>query len=291
MKTKKIIFIIAGLLVLFGLIIAGIAVALAGTYSSDNTQIQTHTITESISKINISADIDDIRIVTADTDSIKVTYAEDKTRKYDFSAENNTLSLKSVSGEALGLKWYDYVSFNINFKDRVKGITVEVPKGLGADITLNAKYGDIYVADLKGSMNAKADNGDVEIVKSEFSKLECDVDYGDIDMEKVASDSIKLTNDCGDIDIEEVSGNISASCAYGDINIERISGNNITLENNCGDVEGTILGNEADYTINAETNLGDKNIQNRTGGKNTLDVRTDAGDISVKFITEASSVS
>lgn len=284
MKAKKIIFIIAGLLILFGAIVSGIAVALAGTYSSDSAQIQTHTITESISKINISADIDDIRIVTADTDSIKVTYAEDKIRKYDFSAENNTLSLKSVSGDALGLKWYDYVNFNINFKDRVKGITVEVPKGLDTDITLSAKYGDIYVDDLKGSMNAKADNGDVEIVKSEFSKLECDVDYGDIEMEKVAAESIKLTNDCGDIEIEEVSGNILASCAYGDIDIERISGNNITLENNCGDVEGTILGNEADYTINAETNLGDRNIQNRTGGKNTLNIKTDLGDISIRFV-------
>ncbi len=284
MKAKKIIFITAGLLILFGVIISGIAVALAGTHSADSTQIQTHTITESISKINISADTDDIRIVTADTDSIKVTYAEDKTRKYDFSTENNTLLLKSVSGDELGLKWYDYINFNINFKDRVKGITVEVPKGFNADLTLSAKYGDIYAADLKGSMNAKADNGDVEIAKSEFSKLECDVDYGDIEMEKVSADSIKLTNDCGDIDIEEISGNISASCAYGDIDAEKISGSNITLENNCGDIEGTILGNEADYTINAETHLGDKNIQNRTGGKNTLNVRTDLGDIFIKFV-------
>lgn len=291
MKAKKIILVTAGLFILFGGVISGIAVALAGTHSADSAQIQTHTITESISKINISADTDDIRIVAADTDSIKVTYAEDKTRKYDFSAENNTLSLKSVSGDALGLKWYDYVSFNINFKDRVKGITVEVPKGLDADITLSAKYGDIYAADLKGSMNVKANNGDVEIAKSELSKLECDVDYGDIEMEKVSADSIKLTNDCGDIEVEEVSGNIAAYCNYGDIDFERISGNNITFENRCGDIEGTILGNEADYTINAETNLGDRNIQNRTGGKNTLNARTDAGDISVKFITETSSAS
>ena len=284
MKTKKIICIIAGLLVLFGVIIAGIAVALAGTYSSDSAQIQTHTVTEQILKLNISAETDDIRIVAADIDSIKVTYAEDKLRKYDFKTENGTLSLESVSGDALELKWYDYINFNINFKDRVKGITVEVPKGLNAEITLNARYGDVYTADLKGSMNVKADCGDIEIVKSEFSKVECDVDYGDIEMEKVSADSIKLTNDCGDIDIEEVSGNISASCAYGDIDIEKISGNNITLENNCGDIKGTILGNEADYTINAETNLGDSNIQNRTGGKNTLNVRTDLGDLSIKFI-------
>lgn len=284
MKAKKIIFITAGLLVLFGVIIAGIAVALAGTYSADSTQIQSHTITEGISKINISADTDDIRIITADTDSIKVTYAEDKTRKYDFSTENNTLSLKSISGEAFGLKWYDYINFNINFRDRVKGITVEVPKDFKADITLSAKYGDIYAADLKGSVNIKADNGDVDVERSAFSTFECDVDYGDIEMEKVSADSIKLTNDCGDIDIEEVSGNISASCAYGDIDVEKISGSNITLENNCGDIEGTILGNEADYTINAETHLGDSNIQNRTGGKNTLNVRTDLGDLFIKFV-------
>ncbi|MGN0107862.1 MAG: DUF4097 family beta strand repeat-containing protein [Hominilimicola sp.] len=284
MKAKKIIFIIAGLFVLFGVIISGIAVALLGASPYDKGQMQTHTVTENISKINIFAEADDIRIVEADTDNIKVTYTEDKIRKYDFGTENGTLSLESVPRDTLGLKWYDYVDFNINFKDRVKGITLEIPKGFNAEITLNSRYGDIYAADLKGSINIKADCGDVKIAKSEFSKIECNLDYGDIEMEKVSADSINLTNDCGDIEIEEVSGNISASCAYGDIGIEKISGSNITLENNCGDIEGTILGNEADYTINAETNLGDSNIQNRTGGKNTLNVRTDLGDLFIKFI-------
>lgn len=266
MKSKKIIFIIAGLLVLFGAIISGIAVTLAGTYSSNDVKTQTHTVTENISKINISAEHDDICIVATDTDSIKVKYAENKIRKYDFREENGTLSLESVSRDTLGLKWYDYINLNINFRDRVKGITVEVPKGFEADIVLNSKHGDIQVADLKGSISINADLGDVEIEKSAFSNLECDLDHGDIEMEEVSADSINLTND------------------YGDIDIEKISGSNITLENNCGDIEGTILGNEADYTIYAETNLGDKNIQNRTGGKNTLDARTDVGDLFIKFI-------
>ncbi|MCI9625862.1 MAG: DUF4097 domain-containing protein [Clostridia bacterium] len=280
MKCNKIILTIAGLLVLFGAGLSALAVFM-GAATPENSVLQTQTADSSVSNINISSSVGDVRFVSADTDKITVTYTIEKTIQYRFHADSDTLSLEAIPTRQLGLKWYDYIDFH--FGSRAGQITVTVPRDFSADITLDSNYGDISLSGLKGSMQLNADCGDVKLEHCAFSTFVCKLDYGDIELEQVSADTFQITNSCGDIEAKDISGDISASCDFGDIELERVTGKHIALDNNCGDIDCVILGSELDYTIDAETHMGDKNIQNRQGGNHTLHAKTAMGDISVTF--------
>lgn len=281
MKCNKIILLIAGLCILLGVLLSVIAIS-QGAAAPEHREWQTQSIASSgISKINISANADDIHLRQTDADQITVSYATGKTKQYHFRTDNTTLSLEAVPTQKLDLKWYDYINFS--FSGDSNRITVEVPKELQAEFTINTNYGDVSISDLKGNMTIDADCGDVKLNRCTFSTLLCNVDFGNIDIDGISADTIQLTNHCGDIEAEDIAGNISASCDFGDISLERVLGNDISLENNCGDIDCMVLGNEADYTITAETRAGDKNIQNKSGGSYKLHAQTDFGDISIKF--------
>lgn len=265
MKAKKIILITAAVFTVCGAIIAGTALMLISKANVHDMRMETQTITENISKINVSADMSDIKIITDDTDKITLTYFTDDTNKYDITTENGELSIEYKRFKSDQVKWYDYY-FSIDF-GRDHDIILKVPKNLTVDMELNTSYGDIEVSHINGS-NAQlhTDYGDIELSDCNFSVTEAVTDYGDIDVENSDSEALSCTTDCGDIDIE------------------RVSGKNITLYTAIGDIEGTILGNEEDYTIISETSLGDNRLRDRTGGKNTLNAKTDLGDIFIKFV-------
>ncbi len=248
MKPNKTIIITAGMFVLFGLIILGIAIPKLYISSASSLKTQEYTVTENISKIEISADRSDVHIVSADTDKISLSYNTDDINQYDITASNGILYMKNAFSKRDVLKWYDYF-FSIDFNEY--DITVSIPKGLAVDIQAATAYGEIKAFGVTGNeLSVTTDYGDIEVSECGFISAECSTDYGDIE-------------------------------------VSRISGGNISLVTDYGDIEGTILGNETDYTIDADTNLGDNNLQSRTGGINRLSAKTDCGDISVRFIRAA----
>lgn len=284
MKTNRILIITAGLFILAGAVIAGIALMLTARSSEQNARMETYEVTEKISNVNIDVNMSDIKIMPVmGTDKITLTYFTDDTNKYDISEDNGTLSVKYVKFNKEKVKWYDYY-FSFDFS-RDHDVILQVPKNFRADLLLHADYGDIEVTDMSGdSMNIHTSYGDLDITGCKFKAMECATDYGDIDIERSQSDTFNCSTDFGSIDVTDTAGKINCGTDYGDIEFERISGASIVMDTSCGDIEGTIDGREADYTINAQTNLGDKNVQSRAGGEKRLDVKTDMGDIDIIFL-------
>ncbi len=284
MKTNRILIITAGLFILAGAVIAGIALMLTARSSEQNARMKTYEVTEKISNVNIDVNMSDIKIMPVmGTDKITLTYFTDDTNKYDISEDNGTLSVKYVKFNKEKAKWYDYY-FSFDFS-RDHDVILQVPQNFRADLLLHADYGDIEVTDMSGdSMNIHTSYGDLDITGCKFKAMECATDYGDIDIERSQSDTFNCSTDFGSIDVTDTAGKINCGTDYGDIEFERISGASIVMDTSCGDIEGTIDGREADYTINAQTNLGDKNVQSRAGGEKRLDVKTDMGDIDIIFL-------
>lgn len=284
MKTNRILIITAGLFILAGAVIAGIALMLTARSSEQNARMETYEVTEKISNVNIDVDMSDIKIMPVmGTDKITLTYFTDDTNKYDISEDNGTLSVKYMRFNKEKAKWYDYY-FSFDF-GRDHDVILQVPQNFRADLLLHADYGDIEVTDMSGdSMNIHTSYGDLDITGCKFKAMECATDYGDIDIERSQSDTFNCSTDFGSIDVTDTAGKINCGTDYGDIEFERISGASIVMDTSCGDIEGTIDGREADYTINAQTNLGDKNVQSRAGGEKRLDVKTDMGDIDIIFL-------
>lgn len=279
MKANKAILITAGGLIVIGAVIVAAAVALGGTYKGD-TQRHTETITDKVSKIDISANADDINIIASDTDSIRIAYNEGKNKQYDIKQENGTLYLTPAKEGTR--KWYDYI--NINFNDELNKINIEIPEFLKPDMRLNSNYGDISLSGIGGNLTINSDCGDIDIQGGKLDNLSCEASYGDVEIENTEAKDISIIADCGDIDAERISGNIKANVKKGDIDIEYITAENITLSSELGDISCAIAGQESDYNIAAETKLGDCNVRNRTGGKYNLNVNTDMGDVEVRFL-------
>ncbi len=284
MKVNKILITTAGLFILAGIIIAGIAIMLTAKSAEPNARMETREISEKISKIDISADMSNIEIIPAiGTDKITLAYFTDDTNKYDISSDNGTLSVKYEKFSKDKAKWYDYF-FSFDFK-RDHDILLQVPENLIADFQLNTNYGDIAARSITGgSVNIHTNLGDMDIKQCKFKTMECTTDYGDIDIEHCVGDILKSSTDYGDIDMKECVGKLDCGTDYGDIEFKRISGDSILMNTACGNIEGSIDGRETDYTINTKTSLGDNNIQNRTGGEKLLDLKTDMGDIEIIFL-------
>lgn len=262
MKSKKIIMLTAGILLLGGITIAGAAAAM-GALTKTGPVLQTKSFSsEGIFKIDIDLSVDDIYITTKDTSEIKVTYYTGKTKDYRISTEDGVFTMQTMPASELNKRWYDYIDINFRNTGRV---TVELPKDLAPEFDLHTDYGDIKATNLQGTVHASASAGDIELERSAFLKLECVAEFGDIDLEDVSADVLSADNSCGDIDFKNIiSNSMRFSCQFGDIS-------------------GTIDAAKSEFTISAKTEFGDCNLSNQANGLYDLTAENECGDIKIKF--------
>lgn len=260
MKVNKKILIAAGIITVSGAVVSGAAAVFLINSSAESGRIVTQTIDEDISKIDISVKLNDVRLISAATDKISVDYTDGGLKGCNIVVNGDTLEISNNTEEKA---WYDYIGLDFG---RDGDITVIVPENMSIDARIKTMCGDIETEGLGGSLRADVGNGDVEISNCDFNILECNAE-------------------CGDVELKDSGGEtIICNINYGDIECERLRGSNIKLYSDCGDIEGFVSGDEADYTINTDVLIGENRMRNRTGGKNILDVKTNTGDITLRFI-------
>lgn len=256
---------------------------MSGSMEGEKLELKQQTITEEISKINVSSSLDDITLVPTDAKEIKVSYYYSDDWNYEMTTENKTLEIKEIPFDKSDKKWYEYV-LNVDMNTKYRGIVIEIPKSKKYEMDLSANLGDIEVHDLQGTVTAKAEMGDIKIAGGTFTSVKCENNLGDVDITCTKAESIDVKLEKGDIEFENTTGNITASCTLGDIDFENITSDKIVLENDKGDISGSINGLEEEYTVISETNLGDNNlIGNYGNGSKTLKANTSFGDIEIYF--------
>ncbi len=262
MKAKKIIMLTAGALLLGGILISGAAAAL-GALTQAEAVLQTKSFpAETVSKVNIDLDADDIFITTGNTNEIKITYYTQITKNYLINTDDGLLSIQSMPGSALNKKWYDYIDINFH---RPRRFTVELPQTFAAELNVHSDYGDMKANNLKGNMKASVSAGDIEIENSVFGTLDCSAEFGDIELEDMNAETISAKNSCGDIEFDN------------------IAANNLDFVCQFGDISGFINGAKSDFSITAKTSLGDCNLSDQAFGQNHLTAENECGDISIRF--------
>lgn len=268
MKVRNIVLITAGCCAIAGAVISGIAASMmVNTHVYEDKPV-TQEITEKVNKIDITSEYGDINILPAENDKITIDYTECEINRYNINVNNGILMIKPSGGKinkGLSKTWFDRI-FQFDFhRHESYTINIRVPRSMALDIAVNN------------------DCGAVEIADGKFKNINCELDYGGLKVSNVTANSLNIESDCGDVELNAVTADIKAECDLGEIRFEGISGRNITLNNDCGDIKGTIRGKEEDYTINVEIEAGNKNITNRTGGQNRLNVSVDMGSIDIKF--------
>lgn len=101
---------------------------------------------------------------------------------------------------------------------------------------------------------------------------------------------LSIACDMGEVEIYEICPlTLNVSCDLGSIYLHNVSAlQSIDLEADCGNIEGSLKGEQYDYTIDVDVDLGETNLHDHThvgteGESVTLTLTADLGDIKIEF--------
>ena len=116
----------------------------------------------------------------------------------------------------------------------------------------------------------EASTGDLLLYTSDFDTLTIDGDVGEVRLSHVAVD-----------------GPLSCTTGVGDISVWLVESPDIRLAADTGKIDGTIRGDQNDYQITVDCQIGSSSLKDQLGhGEKKLQLATGVGDIGVTFVGE-----
>lgn len=154
-------------------------------------------------------------------------------------------------------------------------------------MTVTQSLGEVTLGNCQGgSLTLENDMGGTQVFQCRFESGNLQGSYGSCDVDESSFDALAAVTDMGDIHLtrSEAAGTAVCQAAQGSVFLERFASPDITLISDMGEVSGTILGDQADYQITVDTDLGDSTLKDQLGGgPNLLQVTTNMGDIDLQF--------
>jgi len=309
-SIKKIIMLVAGGLIIIGIVIALLAYALVGfKWNAFNTsraleeKSYTYNLSE-VSSLTISELDADLIIVGTDDDRIKIDCYESENDSYNIQLlGNGNLSVNRDRYE----HWYKQIGFNFNNQPRT--VTVSIPRKFNGDIETSTMSGKISMSDFNGlnAVNSNTASGDINlknlIVNNDVSAstISGNVDLSNISTGKdmnmeTASGEIQFQQGKtdGNLAVSAVSGALNFSDitikgdtsfenASGNVDLNKFAGNRILISTISGNVLGQMIGDPANYAITADSISGKIDVPHSGLGENSFDISTSSGNIDIEF--------
>lgn len=305
-KYLKISLLVAAVLVVAGAAVCGVALDMVdfdfrrlstdyGSAALEHAQYDP----ASVAAIVVDIDVDDLRVEPSADGQIHVRYAQREHRPYRLSLTGGVLRLEQTqSGWQL---------FQMSFGWEETAAVLSVPADFAGDLTLHSDVGDIRGETLRlaGRLEAETNTGSIELSDLAAASarltvdtgdircrgwqlagdLEAEVDTGAILLEDCAADAVTCGSDTGAMRLTRLAAaRVDLESNTGDVELAALAAPQIAIVSDTGSVQGTIDGAEADYTIDAEADIGDCNLRARAGRTDRrLTVRTDVGDIDLSF--------
>lgn len=281
-KLLKVVLIIASISISLGIIIC-IAVGAATSWSFfrgdwrgfgfDNAELETVNMDFTdkigdIKKLELYADIGDVKIVSGDTLSIK---GEDILK--------STMRKTGVKGSTLFIS-QEYNNFNgfhffgLNVRGHYEPtITITIPNNMIFESAyIEAGLGNWTISDLKAqNCNLSLGAGNISLDKLSGEKLTVDGGLGDIVMNDINITSADFNLGAGEVDVAGIiAGNIDVDCGLGSINFDLTGATaddyDFDIDQGLGDVSingnhvGDYSTNKGTYRFNVDGGAGDVSI-------------------------------
>lgn len=246
-KTLKITFIVAGIIILTGIICVLIAFCSSGFSFNkmflQDYEIKTVVIKKSSGITNIEFDNQyfDVEIYESEDGVLRIEYPEVENVIYDYKIDSDGRTLRNSISD--NRKWYEHVNWRLGYSDNKTKIYL--PKQEYKSFKLKCDSSDV-------SFRCNIDIGSCEIVTKS----------GDIHFSNSSADNINLSTSSGDIRFTFV---------------EKIEAN---LQTVSGDI---YIGNVSEAKVLARTTSGD--ITAETNRFKRFNARTESGDISSKIMS------
>lgn len=313
-KSTKIALLVAAALLVIGTVLCAVSLQSVGfdfyklsTSNGRSEEMKKETFdAQNILEIQLEIDIDDLHLIRSEDSQIHLQYTNWNNRKYEISSNGGTLTV--TQGDVKGPHGVPWFSFD--FGDEDHDVFLALPEDYAGDLQISSGVGDVELeAELRlsGSLDFQLDSGSFRADSLTAPRITVETDIGDIAGNDWSADTyLFLATQTGDIDLEgsqiagdlicqtdigEItlsaveSGTVQLSTQTGDIHLERLRADRVTASTDIGDISGTLVGIEAEYTIFTETDIGDSSLKDRAGTtQRQLDLETETGDISVRFI-------
>lgn len=315
--SKKTSLIIAGALVLVGLVVFGGAVVASGgdftKLGISNFQTNVHEISEQFDSVSINSKTADIRFLPASNGQSKVVCYERESVKHSVSVQGGVLEIKAVDER----EWYEYLggfgeeTLTIYLPQSEYGALtiqsdtsdIDIPQNFRFDsVDISVSTGDVEcLASVTGALKIKTSTGDIELENMSANSIELSVSTGEVsvedvnclgeikitvstgkaELENVACGSLVSKGDTGDIALKNViaSGKFTIERSTGDVRFERSDASEIFVKTDTGSVRGTLLTGKV---FTAKTDTGRIDLpRTETGGR--CEIITDTGDIKIQI--------
>lgn len=293
-NTKKFLFLAAALAVL-GLGLCTAALALSGFDITRLSVPSAHDRAELVRSYD-PAEID--RIVMRMTwDSVTLLPSPDGQIHlrcfvgggFTYSTTEGDMELRIEQKNTAIQRLPDWLRVNFDW-DIDRNLSLSVPQGFDGDLLLEMDAGSIEIADgleLAGALDAKLDLGSFSAKSLAARSVTVRCGAGSVaGLDWRIDQYAVLTADLGDVMLSHLSAQDTTLITdAGNVEFRELAANHIEISSDLGSINGSILGVESDYSIEAHTGLGTCNLTDRQGETgNTLRLSCGAGSISVQFL-------
>ena len=184
----------------------------------------------------------------------------------------------------LGLVEYENPTINIYIPKETKLGTININDNAG-----NLKIKSQSVGNLKMDV----DEGIINLSDSEFGNIDIESNSGDIAISGIKADVMDMSVDYGNVRIDDTEmDKLKIDADAGNIKAESSRINDIDIKSDAGNVKLEIIGEKADYSIEASVDFGNLKIDGeRQGSKvnmegksgKSIKVKSNAGNVDIEF--------
>lgn len=300
-KGKKIALMVAGCMILVGLILAAVGfTAVRFDVSRLNTisyETKTFEIGEAFHHISIDGAGSDVRLYPSEEDTCKVVCTAEDDVSFAVEVKDDTLHIvRHNSGmrilhfgvflEETGIRIYLPEEAYESLVIHTSSGNVTVPEALQfASAEIRSTSGEIkMLASIEGSLGVQTTSGDIHIGNTEPDRLDVQSTSGDITIEKVkANGEFQVKSTSGEVTLAGVEGKaMTFDTTSGDITLTDVQGKAITAASTSGEI--TLSRVVLEERIQLKSTSGDIELRDSDGAE--LSIQTTSGRVSGTLLSE-----
>lgn len=267
-KGKKITLIVAGCMVLAGLIIAAVGLAAVQfdvsrfcTVNSEmvhyeNYETVHYEIEEGFHHISIAGAGSDVHLYPSEYDTCRVVCTETKGITFDVGVKDDTLYIQRQGSSAWQLQFGVFLGET--------GISVYLPEDAYEALTIHTSSGNITVPEDFSftSVDARSASGEITLLPSVNGEQSVSSQSGNIHVKNTAPESLTIQSSSGEITLEKVNvrTELQVKSTSGDIAFTDVKGQAVTVSASSG--ESTLSKVTADGSMGLKTTSGDMKLRN-----------------------------
>ncbi len=226
---------------------------------------------EELSTLQIESDNLSLNIMPTQETEATLTYYDCEELPKTYAFENGVLTLDSgewnhSAKSYLREVWKRGVFFSTVMSDVNKAV-LYLPQSYMGALSVSVKNGALKMQDITlGDVTLTTNNGLLSVQNCTLNTLSANTDNGAVKFSEVTAHSL------------------SANTDNGEIAFTRISAHDISLKVSNGAINGSIVGVQSEYRIQAKTQLGSCNLSDTQEGDKTLTANAACGSIKIKFV-------